>query len=74
MEFLILLSRRPRNPKRKAVIIQAVLDAAEDSGAERVEVRVGDVYSAGVYLKDGEEKTLVYIDWGKNWSSTTLLA
>ena len=62
-----MLSRRLRNPERESIILQAVLDAAGDSGSERVEVRIADVYSAGVYIKDGEEKTLAYIDWGKDW-------
>jgi hypothetical protein len=45
----------------------AVLRAAESSGAEKVTVRVGDVYSIGVYLEEGEFKTLAYIDWDRGW-------
>jgi hypothetical protein len=30
-------------------------------------MRRGTVCSTGVYLKDGEEKSLLYNDWDKNW-------
>ena len=65
MEFLVLASRYVRKPGRERVVMQAVMEAAETLGADRVEARKGNVYSIGVYLKDGERKTLVYIDWDK---------
>ena len=37
--------------------------------ADLIMKRRGNVYSTGVYLKNGSNKSLVYIDWGKNWTS-----
>ena len=65
MEFLVLASRYVRKPGRERVVMQAVIEAAEALGADRVEARKGNVYSIGVYVKEGEEKALVYIDWDK---------
>jgi hypothetical protein len=68
MEFLVLTSQYRKHPERDRKVMQAVVEAAETVGAERVVRRKGNVYSTGVYLKDGEEKKLVYIDWEKDWS------
>jgi len=70
MEFLVLSSRCFRRPGRERAVMQAVMEASEDLGAERVEARRGNVYSIGVYAKEGEKKILVYIDWDRddwNW-------
>jgi len=67
LEFLVLASRYVKQPERERVIMQAVIEAAEALGAERVVMRRGTVYSTGVYLKEGEEKSLLYNDWDKNW-------
>ena len=47
--------------------MQAVIEAAEAIGVDRVVMRRGNVYSSGVYLKDGENKVLLYNDWDKDW-------
>jgi len=67
VEFLVLASRYVRQPERERVVMQAVLEAAEAVGAERVVRRRGNVYSTGVYITNGKEKRLVYNDWEKNW-------
>jgi hypothetical protein len=67
MEFLVLASRYVGQPERERVVMQAVLEAAEAVGAERVVRRRGNVYSTGVYVTNGGEKRLVYNDWDKNW-------
>jgi len=68
MEFLVLASRYVKQPERERVVIQAVIEAAEALGAERVVRRRGNVYSTGVYVTDGSEKHLVYNDWSKDWN------
>ncbi|MHA1632106.1 MAG: hypothetical protein ACTSXC_04765 [Candidatus Freyarchaeota archaeon] len=68
MEFLVLASRYVRQPERERVVLQAVIEAAETVGAERVVRRRGNVYSIGVYVKNGTEKHLVYNDCDKNWN------
>jgi hypothetical protein len=67
MEFLFLASRYIKQPERERVVMQAVIEAAEAIGVDRVVMRRGNVYSSGVYLKDGENKVLLYNDWDKDW-------
>jgi len=67
MEFLFLASRYIKQPEREGVVMQAVIEAAEAIGVDRVVMRRGNVYSSGVYLKDGENKVLLYNDWDKDW-------
>ena len=68
MELLVLASRYIKQPERERVVMQSVIEAAEAVGAERIVMRRGNVYSTGVYLKDGGSKSLVYNDWEKDWS------
>ena len=68
MEFLVLASRYIKQPERERVVMQAVIEAAEAVGAERIVMRRGNVYSTGVYLKDAGKKSLLYNDWDKDWS------
>jgi hypothetical protein len=67
MEFLILSSKYVKQPEREGVIVQAVIEAAETVGIERIVKRRGNVYSTGVYVNDGKGKSLLYNDWDKNW-------
>jgi hypothetical protein len=67
MEFLFLASRYIKQPERERIVMQAVIEAAEAIGVDRVVMRRGNVYSSGVYLKDGENKVLLYNDWDKDW-------
>lgn len=67
MEFLIITSRFIKQPERERIIMQAVIDAAEAMGVDRVVKRRGNVYSTGVYVDDGKAKALLYNDWEKNW-------
>jgi len=67
MEFLVLTSRYVRQGERERVITQAVIEAAEAIGVDRIVMRRGNVYSTGVYVDDGEEKSLLYNDWDRNW-------
>ena len=52
--------------------MQAVIEAAETLGANRIEMRRGNVYGTGVYLKNGKDKVLLYNDWDKDWNATTI--
>ncbi len=67
MEFLVLASRYVKQPERERIVMQAVIEAAEAAGIERVVRRRGNVYSTGVYVNDGRSKRLLYNDWEKNW-------
>ena len=67
MEFLVLASSCEKKPKRERIVMQAVMEAAETLGAERVVTRRGNVYCIGVYIREGDRKDLVYIDWEKDW-------
>lgn len=67
MELLILASRYIKQPEREKVVMQAVIEAAEAIGADKVVIRRGNVYSSGVYLKDGKDSVLLYNDWDKDW-------
>ena len=67
MEFLVLASRCLKKPERERVVMQAVMEAAEMLGVERVVMRRGNVYCIGVYISEGDRKDLVYIDWEKDW-------
>lgn len=68
MEFLVLASCYIKQPERERIVMQAVIEAAEAVGAERIVMRRGNVYSTGVYLKNGGRKALLYNDWEKDWS------
>ena len=48
--------------------MQAVIEAAEAVGAEKVVIRRSNVYSTGVYLKNEKGKSLLYNDWDKDWN------
>lgn len=47
--------------------MQAVIEAAETMGIDRIVRRRGNVYSTGVYINDGKGKSLLYNDWDKDW-------
>jgi hypothetical protein len=68
MEFLVLTSRYIKQRERERVVMQAVIEAAETAGIDRIEMRRGNVYSTGVYVNDGKGKSLLYNDWEKNWN------
>ena len=67
MEFLVLTSRYVKQPERERVVMQAVIEAAEMVGIDRIVRRRGNVYSTGVYINDGKGKSLLYNDWDKDW-------
>jgi hypothetical protein len=67
MEFLVLSSQYVKQPERERVIMQAVIEAAETVGIDRIVKRRGNVYSTGVYVNDGKGKSLLYNDWDKKW-------
>lgn len=67
MEFLVLTSRYVKQPERERVVLQAVIEAAEMVGIDRIVRRRGNVYSTGVYINDGKGKSLLYNDWDKDW-------
>jgi len=67
VEFLVLASRYVKQPERERVVLQAVIEAAEATGVNKVVKRRGNVYSTGVYINDGKGKSLLYNDWDKNW-------
>jgi hypothetical protein len=67
MEFLVLTSQYLKQPERERIIMQAVIEAAETIGIERIIKRRGNVYCTGVYVSNGEGKSLLYNDWEKNW-------
>ncbi|MBS7614430.1 hypothetical protein KEJ18_01655 [Candidatus Bathyarchaeota archaeon] len=67
MEFLVLTSQQLKQPEREQIIMQAVIEAAETMGIERITKRKGNVYCIGVYFSNGETKSLLYNDWEKNW-------
>jgi hypothetical protein len=64
---LVLASRYIRQPERERVVMQAVIEAAEAVGIDRIVRRRGNVYSTGVYINDGKAKSLLYNDWDKDW-------
>jgi len=47
--------------------MQAVVEAAEAIGVDRIVMRRGNVYSTGVYVDNGREKSLLYNDWDRDW-------
>ena len=67
MEFLVLTSQYLKQPERERIIMQAVIEAAETVGIERIIKRRGNVYCIGVYISNREGKSLLYNDWEKNW-------
>ena len=67
MEFLVLTSRYVRQPERERVVVQAVIEAADKVGIDRIVRRRGNVYSTGVYINNGKGKSLLYNDWDKDW-------
>lgn len=68
MEFLIL-SPTLHQRGREKIIMQAVIEAAEDIGITRITRRRCNVLSVGVYLVINGHKRLLYNDWGKNWDA-----
>jgi len=68
MEFLILSSCLVNQRKREHIIMQAVIEAAENLGITRIIKRRCNVLSTGVYLVDQKGKKLLYNDWEKDWS------
>ena len=69
MEFLILSPALMHRRGREKIIMQAVIEAAEDMGVTRIIRRRCNVLSAGVYLVSNGHKRLLYNDWGKNWNA-----
>jgi len=67
LEFLVLTSRYIKQAERERVVMQAVIEAAEAVGVDRIVKRRGNVYSTGVYVNDGRAKSLLYNDWEKDW-------
>jgi len=72
MEFLILSSHLPNQRGREKIIMQAVVEAAENWGITRIVKRRCNVLSIGVYIIDGKRKKLLYNDWGKDWSQNEI--
>ncbi len=72
MEFLILSSCLASQKERERIIMQAVVEAAEDLGVTRIVKRRCNVLSIGVYMVDRGEKRLLYNDWGKDWSQNEI--
>jgi len=68
MEFLILSSCVVNQRKREQIILQAVIEAAENLGITRIIKRRCNVLSTGVYLVDQKGKKLLYNDWEKDWN------
>ena len=68
MEFLILSSCLVDQRKREQIIMQAVIEAAENFGISRIIKRRCNVLSTGVYLVDRKGKKLLYNDWEKDWN------
>ena len=69
MEFLILSSSLISDRKRERMIVEAVIEAAEEVGITRIVKRSCNVLSTGVYILDRGEKKLVYNDWGERLGS-----
>ncbi len=67
MEFLVLTSQHLKQLERERIIMQAVIDAAEVIGVDRITKRKGNVYCTGVYIINEGTKSLLYNDWEKNW-------
>ena len=72
MEFLILSSSLTDQRKRERIIMQAVVEAAENLGITRIVKRRCNVLSTGVYVVDGRGKKLLYNDWEKDWSQNKI--
>jgi len=68
MEFLILSSSLVNQRKREQIIMQAVIEAAENFGIPRIIKRRCNVLSIGVYLVDQKGKKLLYNDWERDWN------
>ena len=69
MEFLILSPSLPHQREREKIIMEAVIEAAEDMGVTRITRRRCNVLSAGVYLISNSHKRLLYNDWEKRWDA-----
>jgi len=72
MEFLILSSCLVDQRKRERIIMQAVIEAAENLGISRIVKRRCNVLSTGVYVVDREGKKLLYNDWEKDWGQNKI--
>jgi len=68
MEFLVLASQQLKQPEREQIIMQAVIQAAETVGIERITKKKGNIYCTGVYLSNGETKFLLFNNWERNWN------
>ena len=73
MEFLVLTSQFLKQPERERVIMQAVIELAEDVGIERIVMRRTNVYCTGVYVSNGDGKSLLYNDWEKDWDQKKII-
>ncbi len=73
MEFLVLTSQFLKQPERERVIMQAVIELAEDVGIERIVMRRTNVYCTGVYVSNGDGKSLLYNDWEKDWDQKKIV-
>lgn len=67
-EFLVLTSHHSKQPTREKVIMQAVIEAAEAAGVEKIIKKRGNVYCTGIYINYGNIKSLLYNDWEKKYS------
>ena len=68
MEFLVLTSQFRKQPLREHIIMQAVIELAQDAGIERIIMRRTNVFCTGVYLSNSDGKSLLYNDWEKDWN------
>jgi hypothetical protein len=66
MKFLVYISRFQRQTERVRAVGRAVIRIADELKAE-IEIRRWNVLAPHVYCIEGEEKRLIYTDWGKNW-------
>jgi len=73
MEFLVLTSQYLKQPERERIILQAVIELAEAVGIERIVMRRSNVYCTGVYVNNGDGKSLLYNDWEKDWDQKKII-
>jgi hypothetical protein len=73
MEFLVLTSQFRKQPMRERIIMQAVIELAQDVGVERIIMRRTNVFCTGVYLSNSDGKSLLYNDWEKDWDQKKII-
>ncbi len=73
MEFLVLTSQFRKQPVRERIIMQAVIELAQDVGVERIIMRRTNVFCTGVYLSNSDGKSLLYNDWEKDWDPKKII-